>query len=62
MGQKLKIQDYTTAEFQDKYTDEELFNATKDGVPDSKMKGYGKKLSDEQINDLVVLMRSFKKE
>jgi len=57
IAQKMKIMDYSTAEFQAKYTDEELFASTKDGT--GKMKGFANKLSDEEIHELVALIRSF---
>ncbi len=61
-GIKLKLKDYTTAEFQESITDKELFAATKDGVKDGekvKMKPFAEKLSDEEIEALVGHVRSF---
>lgn len=61
LGQKLELLDYTKAESLGDMTDEELFSATKDGVEGTKMKGYAKKLSDDEINALVCYMRGFSK-
>jgi len=64
MGKKLKVKDYTKAEEQKKFTDEESFKATKEGVKDGSktlMKGFGDVLSDEEITALVKLVREFAK-
>lgn len=58
IGQKLEIQDYTNPETLAKFSDEELFKMTKEGVEGTKMPGYAKKLSDEEITALVCYMRS----
>jgi len=63
-GKKLKVKDYTSADVQAAMTDDEMFKAIKEGVNDGdkvKMKGYGDKLSDEQIKALVAYIRSLKK-
>ncbi len=60
-GMKLKLKDYTKAEFQEAFTDEEVFDAIKDGVKKGEkflMKPYAEKLSDEDINALVVYIRA----
>ena len=58
----MKTADYTSAEFQAKFTDEQLFAATKDGVKDTKMPGYAAKgLTDEDITALVAHIRAMKK-
>lgn len=61
LGKKLKLKDYTQAEALAEFSDEDLFNMTKDGVPDTKMNGYAKKLSDEEITALVAYMRAMAK-
>jgi cytochrome c553 len=61
LGERLKIMDYTDPESLAKFTDEELFTMTKDGVEGTKMRGYGSKLSDEEIHDLVKYMRAMSK-
>jgi len=61
LGKKLNIKDYTKAESLAKFSDEDLFKMTKDGVPDTKMTGYGDKLSDEEITALVGYMRAMVK-
>lgn len=58
LGEKLEIKDYTDPATLAEMSDEDLFNATKDGVEGTKMKGYEKKLSDEEIQALVVYMRA----
>jgi len=63
MGKKLKIRDYTTAEGQAEFTDEEAFKAIKEGVKDEKGKTRmkpAKDLTDEEINALVQLVRGLK--
>jgi len=58
----MKTADYTNAEVQAMYTDEQLFEATKNGVPNTKMPAYGEKgLSDDDIKALVAHIRSLKK-
>ena len=61
LGEKLEIKDYTDPASLAEMSDEDLFNATKDGVEGTKMKGYGNKLSDEEIHALVAYMRSMAK-
>lgn len=61
LGEKLEIKDYTDPASLAEWSDEDLFNATKDGVDGTKMKGYGKKLSDEEIHALVAYMRAMAK-
>ena len=61
LGEKLNIKDYTDPATLAEMTDEDLFNATKDGVEGTKMKGYGNKLSDEEITALVAYMRAMAK-
>ena len=61
LGKKLKIKDYTDAASLKELSDEDLFNMTKDGVPKTKMTGYGKKLSDDEIKALVGYMRAMAK-
>jgi cytochrome c5 len=61
LGEKLEIKDYTDPATLAEVSDEDLFNATKDGVEGTKMKGYSKKLSDEEITSLVAYMRSMAK-
>lgn len=58
IGQKLEIMDYTDPAVLAEYTDEELFDITKNGVDGTKMPGYEKKLSDEEIHALVAYMRA----
>lgn len=58
LGKKLEIMDYTDPASLAELSDEELFTMTKDGVDGTKMRGYGKRLSDEEIEDLVDYMRA----
>ena len=63
MGKRLKVGDYTDPAVQAKFTDEEAFKATKEGVEkDGKtvMKPYGDKLTDDEIKELVAHVRGFK--
>ena len=61
LGKKLKIKDYTDAASLAEFSDEDLFKMTKDGVEGTKMSGYGKKLSDDEIKALVGYMRAMAK-
>ncbi|NDV63097.1 c-type cytochrome [Puniceicoccales bacterium CK1056] len=61
IGEKLEIKDYTDAAVLAEFSDEDLFTMTKDGVDGTKMKGYGKKLSDDEITALVAYMRAMVK-
>ncbi|MBE2215383.1 MAG: cytochrome c [Opitutaceae bacterium] len=58
----MKTANYTSADVQAKFTDEQLFEATKNGVKDTKMPAYGAKgMSDDDIKALVAHIRSLKK-
>lgn len=59
MGQKLGVKDYTDAKVQADLKDEDAIKAIKDGK--DKMKGFGDKLSDQEIKGLVAYLRTFKK-
>lgn len=61
LGKKLEIKNYTDKAALKDFSDEDLFKATKDGVDKTKMAGYGKKLSDEEIHALVAYMRAMVK-
>ena len=61
IGKKLEIGDYTDPAVLGEFSDEELFEMTKNGVDDTKMSGYGEKLSDEEIHALVAYMRAMVK-
>ncbi|MDD1750412.1 MAG: cytochrome c [Methanothrix sp.] len=64
MGQKLGVRDYTDSTVQASVKDEDAAKAIKEGVKQDgkeKMKGFGDKLSDQEIKDLVAHIRSFKK-
>jgi len=61
LGKRLEIADYTKAESLAEFSDEDLFNMTKDGVEGTKMPGYADKLSDEAIHALVAYMRAMAK-
>lgn len=56
-GQKIGVKDFHSPEVQ-KATDDELFNITKQGK--GKMPAYDKKLTDDQIKDLIKYIRSLK--
>jgi cytochrome c6 len=56
-GQKLGVKDFHAPEVQ-KQTDAELFDITKQGK--GKMPSYDKKLTDDQIKQLVKFVRNLK--
>lgn len=56
-GQKIGVKDFHSPEVQ-KMTDDELFSATKQGK--GKMPAYDKKLTDDQIKQLIKYIRSLK--
>jgi cytochrome c6 len=56
-GQKIGVKDFHSPEVQ-KLTDTELFEATKQGK--GKMPAYDKKLTDDQIKQLIKYIRSLK--
>ncbi len=63
-GKKLKVKDYTDAKVQADLKDADMIKAIKEGVKDgdkTKMKGFGDKLTDEEIKQLIAYIRSFKK-
>ena len=62
LGSKLKLKDYTNAASLAKFTDADLAKATAEGVKENgkeKMKGYGDKLTPEEVTALVAHIRSF---
>jgi cytochrome c553 len=64
MGKKLKVQDYTDAAVQAKFTDEQIMKITKEGKKDGDktlMKAFSPEISDEEIKELVGFVRKFKK-
>lgn len=64
MGKKFSLKDWTDAKVQEGLKDEDLAKAIKEGVKEGdkvKMKGYGDKLSDDDIKALVAHIRSLKK-
>jgi len=64
IGQKFGVRDYSDPAVQASFKDEEIVKATKEGVFDNgkkKMPPYGNKLTDEEIEALVPLIRSFAK-
>jgi len=63
MGRKLSIKDLTDAKVQASFTDADATKAIKEGITDNgtqKMKGFGDKLSDDDIKALVAHVRSLK--
>ncbi len=59
MGKRTKAKDYTDPKVQASFTDQEAFRITKEGK--NRMRGYAELLSDQEIKDLVVYVRKFKK-
>lgn len=64
MGKKVDVKDYTDPKVQAEMTDEKAIKSIKEGIKDDKgkerMKGYGDKLSEEEIKSLVAYMKAFK--
>ena len=64
MGKKFAVADYTTAEAQSAITDEAVAKAIKDGVVNDQgkkvMMAFGKKLSDEEVGQIVAYFRTLK--
>lgn len=61
MGQKLKIRDLTSPEAQKEFTDEQAFEAIKNGLKEdgkTVMNPMSGKLSDEEITEMVSFVRS----
>ncbi len=64
MGRKAGARDYRNAAVQASFSDSEAFSAIKRGVKrkgKAKMKGYGHKLSDNEIRALVAYVRHFRR-
>ncbi len=64
MGKKLKIKDWTNAEVQAKFTDEEAVKIIKEGKKEGDktvMKAYKEQCSDQETKDLVAYIRKFAK-
>ncbi len=64
MGEKLGVKDLTDPALQAKVSDEDMVKTIKNGVRSggmTRMKAYGDVLTDEEIRQLVKLIRSFKK-
>jgi mono/diheme cytochrome c family protein len=66
MGKKFAVADYTTAEVKSSITDEAVAKAIKDGVLNEKgkkvMMAFGKKLSDEEVGQIVAYFRTLQKD
>ena len=63
MGRRLQMKDLTDPQVQASFTDAIAAKTIKEGVTDNgteKMKAFGDKFTDDQIKDLVALVRSFK--
>ena len=58
-GRLKHARDLTDREWQEKVSEERIFNAINNGK--GKMPAYGKKLSQEQVESLVAYVRAFKK-
>ena len=56
-GKKVRVKDFHSPEVA-KLSDDELFDITKKGK--DKMPGYDKKLTDDQIKELITYIRSLK--
>jgi len=63
-GKKQDVRDYRDPSVLGQYTDEELFKFIKEGVykdGEQTMEGYGDKLTDEEIHELVEYCKAFAK-
>jgi mono/diheme cytochrome c family protein len=64
MGKKFAVADYSKAEVQSAITDEAVAKAIKDGVVNDQgkkvMMAFGKKLSDEEVGQIVAYFRTLK--
>jgi cytochrome c553 len=64
-GQKLKLKDYSKAELQSAFTDDQALAAIRDGVKNEAgkmtMNPYAEKLTVEEMQALVPFVRSLKK-
>lgn len=58
-GKRKHARDLTDRDWQDKVSDERIFNSINNGK--GKMPAYGKKLSQEQIESLATYVRALKK-
>ncbi len=61
MGEKHKIPDITTAEFQGKHSDDQILEIISNGVPNTKMPAWKEKLEAEEIKALVTFVRGLGK-
>jgi mono/diheme cytochrome c family protein len=65
VGKKLKVLNYTLPEVQAAMTDEEIVRITRDGAKDeagkTTMPAYADKLTEEEIQAMIGLIRSFQK-
>jgi mono/diheme cytochrome c family protein len=67
-GKEFEVEDITTAEWQDKHSDDEIKKAITEGLPKSdkhkfqdKMKSFKEKMSAEEIDAVVKHIRTLKK-
>jgi len=64
MGKKLSIGDFTDAKVQEKFTDDQAFDAMKKGLTDKNGKTSMKAIegvSDDELKALIPFVRAFKK-
>ena len=64
MGQKLKIRDYTDPKVQAELKDDAMLKAIKDGYEQGgkkTMNGFDKKITEQEMKDLVTFIRKLKK-
>ena len=60
---KLKTRDYTSAEVQKSFSDDQALKSIKEGIKEEgkKMPAYGEKLAEQEIKDLVAHVRGLQK-
>lgn len=62
MGERLKVSDVTTAEWQDKRKDADIKKSVREGNAEKKQPAFGTdKLSDSELDEVVKFMRSLRK-
>lgn len=59
-GKKHKVEDMTTAKWQEKHDDEKIKKGINEGVPKTKMKAFKDKLSAEEVDAIIKHIRTLK--
>ncbi len=59
VGKEAKAADFTTAAFQQSHTDDSIRKSILDGRPGTKMLGFAGKLTPDEVESLVKVIRAF---